>query len=352
LITRAIAAVLVCVSVATAAFAQEPSGAMRRAAVDTVIGWQDYSPDTPNWPAQYVIDMFSSAAIARGWQVAFRPKLWRTRGEWDGLLDQLSVQREFRRGSNWRVEFGRFPSPIGLGMTENRADVNPGMLWWHRPYYMPLPSLGADVPKVSLVSAVYPEGVIVSASRTHWDARVGLVDRAPVQFWSEDGALRRPNGVLGGGVTPRAGLRLGVATAWGAYAEATAASPPSGYLMVNVEGEYAIGYLKVSGEWTRDRFQTATGDRVSQGLTLQAQQTLTPRFFAHIRASDLQSPDVTRSTPEAAVFKRYRSIDSTLGYRLSTAITVRLGHSAVQTWTGGPYDQQVGASLMWATRWW
>jgi hypothetical protein len=325
----------------------------RRVAVDTVIGTQDYVDDDGTSPAQYVVDAFTTAQIRPHWQVSFRPKVWRTRGDWEGLVDQLSVETDFRRGSNWRIEVGRFPMPIGLGMTENRADLNAGMIWWHRAYYMPLPSLGADVPRVSLVSAVYPEGVQVSTSGAHWDARGALVDRAPVQFWhAAPGSTRGPNGVAGGGVTPWQGFRLGAGVAWGQFADATDARGGLDYRMASVEGEYAFGYTKISGEWTHDRFETVAGDRISKGWTLQAQQTLTPRIFVHVRASGITSPEVSRSVPATTIDRAYRSIDTTIGYRLTPQFTLRLGHTAMRGFTSQDYDQQVGFSFMWTRRWW
>jgi hypothetical protein len=325
----------------------------RRVAIDSVIGTQDFFGGTEDWPTQYVFDTFMSAEIHPRWQVSFRPKLWRTRGDWHPLVDQLSIETGFRKGSNWRIEAGRFPSPIGLGMTENRADLNAGVIWWHRAYYMPIPSIGEGQPRVSLVSAVYPEGAQVSTSADHWDARAALVDKAPVAFWrAQPGASRSPNGIVGAGLRPKQGLRIGAATAWGAFADATSSAPAEVYRMLNVEGEYAFGYTKISGEWTHDTFATAGGDRISTGCTIQAQQTLTPRLFAHSRVSLMRSPEVSRADPAMATPRDFRSIDTTLGYRVSPEVTLRLGHSAVRSWSDTHVDQQVGVSLMWTTRWW
>ena len=74
-----------------------------------------------------------TAQPRKGWQMSFRPKLWRTSGVWEFLVDQASVRYEFHRGTNWRVEAGLFPSPIGYGIMENRPSINAGALWWHRP---------------------------------------------------------------------------------------------------------------------------------------------------------------------------------------------------------------------------
>jgi hypothetical protein len=243
--------------------------------------------------------------------------------------------------------------PIGLGMTENRADLNAGMIWWHRAYYMPIPFLGADVPRLSLMSAVYPSGVQASTSGTHWDARAAVVDLSPIEFWREPaGVSRSPNTIVGGGVSPWQGFRVGLAGAWGQFAAPTEARDGLRYAMTNVEGEYAFGYTKISGEWTRDRIDTSTGTRVSSGWTLQAQQTLTPRIFAHVRGSSLGSPEVSRSGPLTVTDRTFASVDTTVGYRLTPTMTVRVGHTAMKSWTASTWEQQAGVSLMWTNRWW
>jgi hypothetical protein len=232
-------------------------------------------------------------------------------------------------------------------MTENRSNVNPGVLWWHRPYYMPLPDLGAGAPRVSLISAIYPDGVLVTTSAAHWDARAALLDLAPVQFWrGETGADRGANVVAGGGLTLMPGLRIGVAAAQGDLTS----GPAGDYRMINVEGDYAFGYTRVSGEWTRDTFDVTDGRRVARGWTLQVQQTLTPRLFAHARATSIDAPEAVGA---GAIAPRvFRSIDTTLGYRVNPELTIRAGYSAVRGWQAGRIDHHAGVSLMWARRWW
>ena len=134
------------------------NGPARRLALDTVTGYQDFLAESANWPVQVIIDTFAAVEIAPGWQLSVRPVIWRVGGEWETLPDQASIRYETRRGANWRVEIGKFPAPIGLGLTENRASLNAGLIWCHRPYYMAVPSLGADLPRVSLISATYPLG--------------------------------------------------------------------------------------------------------------------------------------------------------------------------------------------------
>ena len=303
------------------------------------------------WPLQGVVDAFVSAEIGQGWQASFRPVVWRVGGTWETLVDQASVKREFRWGGNWRIEAGRFPSPFGFGMTENRANLNAGTLWCFRPYYMPLPSLGTDAPKVSLPSAVYPLGVSVGTSSRRWDARTAVVDRSPLEFWQRDPrAARGPNTIVGGGFTPRQGVRVGAATAWGDFAKAVGRQATSAYRTTGMEAEFAVGYTKVSGEWTRAEFQLPEGDRVALGWTAQIQHTLSPRVFAHSRATIFEAPERVGSA--RFIDRRYRSIDSTLGVRVNPEITLRLAHAAIDHWASPVVDHQVGLSAIWVRRWW
>jgi hypothetical protein len=342
-----VAAIVVAAFVAAMARPAEAQTGSRRVAFDTVVGVQDIFAETRDWPTAVVLDPFVGIEIVPHLQAAVRPKVWRLNGEWELVLDQASVQYAFHAGSNWRVEAGRFPSPIGIGMTENRPNINPSVLWWHRPYYMPLPRLGSGAPMVSLVAATYPDGVAVATSSDHWDLRGALVNKAPVAFWQgESGADPKVNTIIGAGITPRQGLRVGVGTAWGDLTDADAGR----YRMVNVEGDYSVGYTRVSGEITRDRFEMPGGTHVAWGWTLQAQQTLTPRLYAHARATDIHAPVLAAGLSPRT--QTYRSIDTTVGFRVDPEVTLKVGYSAVATWGASQVDHQAGVSLMWSRRWW
>lgn len=344
---RAGSVVVLLIVCATARTAGAQTSGARRVAFDTVVGVQDVLAETRDWPTAVVFDPFLAVEPRPHLQVSVRPKLWRLNGEWDVVLDQASLQYAFHAGINWRVEAGRFPSPIGLGMTENRPNINPGVLWWHRPYYMPLPRLGAGAPSVSLVSATYPDGVAIASSSTHWDMRGAVVSTAPVQFWQGDaGADRNVNTILGAGVTPVQGLRFGVGAAQGDLTD----EPSGHYRMLNVEGDYSFGYTRLSGEITRDWFEMPSGEHVAWGWTLQAQQTLSPRVYAHARATHIHSPVFTVGFPPSV--RLFRSLDATVGYRIDPEVTLKLGYSAVATWGVSDVDHQAGLSLMWSRRWW
>jgi len=325
------------------------SSGTRAAMFDTVVGVQDYFADDGKWATQFIVDSFTSVELAPRLQVSFRPLLWRKAdGETEAFVDHLSLRYEFRKGPSWRIEAGKFPSPIGLGMTENRASTNDGLLWCHRPYYGYLPSVGTGSPSHALVSAVYPVGVLVNTSGDHWDARAALVDRAPTDIWYyEEEVPRRANGIAGAGISPVQGLRFGVAGAWGRSGDDEGSEA---YTMVNVEGEYAFAYTRISGEWTRDVFETHAGEVTVSGWTLQAKQTLTPRVFVHSRFSTVESPEAITYSQYAD--RRFWTADSTVGILIDPEVTLRVGHAALHGWGAAAVDHQFGVSLIWSKRWW
>lgn len=328
-------------------------GVSRRVAFDTVAGYQDFFAEDTTWPVQFIVDAFAALELAPGVQVSVRPVLWRTGGQWESLLDQASVRYQFRRGVNLRFEAGKFPSPVGLGMTENRANVNPGVIWCHRPYYMAVPSQGRDVPPVSLVSAVYPWGAQVTSSGKHWDVRAGVVDQPPVAFWRQtDGDARGANGIVGGGLSPRQGMRVGASRSWGRYARATPSRAALDYDTLTVEADVAFGHSRLSGEWVRSQLDAPGGRRASEGWTAQAQHTVTPRVFVHSRLSSVVSPQAATSQSTTVVEQRFRSIDTTTGYLLTPEVTLRVAHTAIRGFGRAAVDHQLGVSVVWTRRWW
>jgi hypothetical protein len=327
----------------------QTTGGTRSVAFDTVVGIQDFFDDAGAWKTQFIADPFTTVEVAPRLQVSFRPLFWRVMmGEWQAYVVQASVRYEFEKGSKWRVEAGKFTSPVGLGMTENRASVNDSIIWWHRGYYSFLPTMGGGAAPHALVSSIYPVGVQANTSAKYWDARVAFIDRAPTDFFHMEDTPFRPNGVVGGGITPRQGLRIGGAVARGRSGNALISDP---YTLVNVEGEYAFGYTKISGEFTRDRFETPTGDRQARGATLQMKQTLTPRLYLHSRGTVITSPVTVAATGEVPDRTSWYT-DTTVGFLVNEETTVRLAHSAIRRWNGPAVDHQIGVGLVWAKRWW
>ena len=183
--------------------------------------------------------------------------------------------------------------------------------------------------------------------------RAAVVDRPPVELWKAAGSFSRgANVIVGAGITPRQGIRFGVAGARGRYAEAQGARSALDYSTLNAEADVAFGYTRFSGEWVRSRFEAPGGTRASEGWTAQVQQTVTPRVFVHSRFTDMRSPRVASSLSTRVDPQRFWSIDSTLGYLLTPELTVRAGHTAIRGFGRTVSDHQLGVSAIWTRRWW
>ena len=92
-----------------------------------------------------------------------------------------------------------------------------------------------------------------------------------------------PTLIVGGGITPKTGLRLGVGVATGDYVAASEVTKPpfeARHLnMFSFEGEYAFGYTKLAGEVTHDSLGTATGHERATQWFIQGIQSLSARWF-------------------------------------------------------------------------
>ncbi len=320
-----------------------------------------------------IFDAVSTIRAGRGWDVVIRP--WARRlpgGDWGAEMYQLQLRYVSSTRVPVRLDAGIISSPLGLATLELRPDRNPtiGAPFY---YYAPLPAFDGHFDGVRLMSGGYPLGAIVTASGARWDLRGGVTDATPAQTRSVLSRSRKPAAaqlVLGGGVTPLPGLRFGAGVARGRYrhnALAPASLPydSDGYgvnsssvgtplpdesaTVVNLEGEYAIGYTRLAGEWIIDRFDTTGTPAVARGFNLQAVRTLTPRWFAAGRAVHASSPVLTGPFPGR---RTATSAEATLGYRVTPNFTVRGGYEAYTSFANEEWERQVAVSLVWAQRWW
>ena len=150
-----------------------------------------------------------------------------------------------------------------------------------------------------------------------------------------------PQLVLGGGFTPRAGLRIGAGFAHGQYRKAAGTIPDARATVLNLEGEYAFNHTRLSGEWVRNHFGTTPGPSVARAFYVQGVQTITPRLFGAARLARVVTPiRTTRTTAEL-----------TAGYRVTREVTVRGGYYGDRRYGGTRWDNQAAVSVVWARRW-
>jgi hypothetical protein len=353
--------------------AQDPTG---HVAVEAVASASVSSADDGD--PFLIFDQTSTVGVGRGWDVVVRP--WARRmpgGDWAGEMYQLQVRYTSSTRIPVRLDAGIICSPIGLSTLELRPDVNPTI---SAPFYyfVPLPAFDGNFDRVTLISGGYPLGAIVSASGLRWDVRGGLTDATPTRARSVFSGSKGPSAtqfVVGGGITPLAGLRFGGAVAAGRYridslSQRTMVIPDGSYgwqyttngiiakgttlpdasvKVYNVEGEYAIGYTRITGELVVDRFDTMIAPAVSRGFNLLAVQTLSPRWFVAGRTVRASTPVLTGPTAGRRIAK---SAEATLGYRLNRTITFRAAYQGSASFSRPTWQHAIAFSTVWSQRWW
>lgn len=345
--TIAAGAVLVC----AASVRAEAQGLSGRVAVEAIAAASSLvkAPDDP----AVILDLVGTIRLADGFDLVVRP--WSRRhpgGEWVFEMYQLQVRYVTPTRLPFRIDAGIIPSPVGLFTLELQPHRNPlvGAPFY---YFSPLPAADGSRDRLRLISGGYPLGAIVSTSGSWWDVRAGVTDSSPAvpRYVFDEAAPRaRPQLIAGGGVTPVTGMRIGVGLARGRYGAAAPAGTGAPRASVfNVEGEYAFGYTRLSGEWVRNAFDTPHGSAVARGVNVQAMLTLTPRVFAASRFTRASSPT---ATVPALLVRSSTAFEATLGYRLSPELTVRGGYQRQRGFKNAAWSRAAVMSLVWAERWW
>lgn len=353
--------------------AQDPTG---HVAIEAVASGSVSSADDGD--PFLIFDQTSTIGVGRGWDVVVRP--WARRmpgGDWAAEMYQLQVRYTSSTRIPVRLDAGVICSPIGLSTLELRPDVNPtiGAPFY---YFVPLPAFDGNFDRVTLMSGGYPLGALVSASGSHWDVRGGVTDATPTRARSVFSSANPPGAtqvVVGGGVTPITGMRFGGAMAVGRYrisalSQRTVAIPDGSYgsdyatngvvakgtplpdanvAVFNLEGEYAIGYTRITGEVVVDRFETMIAPAVSRGYNLLAVRTLSPRWFVAGRAVGASTPVLIGGTEGR---RTARSAEGTLGYRLNRTITFRAAYQGSTAFNRTTWQHAIAFSTVWSQRWW
>jgi hypothetical protein len=158
--------------------------------------------------------------------------------------------------------------------------------------------------------------------------------------------------VTGGGISPIAGLRLGAGLAHGVYREQTPGPPiainrQADATVFNLEGEYAIGYTRIAGEWILDRFENANTPAIARGYLVEAVQTLTPRWYIAARMTQASTPSLSSG---AIVRRSAGSADGTVGFRVSPDITLKAGYQGSRSYTRSDWDHAAAVSIVFGKR--
>lgn len=338
---RLAAATLVLTAFAADAHAQS-WGAMAPPAIEAVASVTTSSDEFTD-PFVF-LDLTTTWPIGNRFGAVVRPYAHRLAGgEWEAEMYQLQLRYQSQTAIPVRVDAGIITSPLGLGTLELRPDVSPAIKTPFY-YYMPLPAFEPRHTRTQLMSGGYPIGAIVSASGAKWDARAGMTDSTPArprESFEPQAQEAMRQFVAGGGVSPVTGLRVGAGFAQGAYRSGADVT------VLNLEGEYAIGHTRFSGEWIRNRFESTVGPAIARGYYVQAVQTFGPRVFGTVRLAGATAPAFSGGL---RLRRRMTTAEVSAGYRLGHDLTVRGGYYASRHYNASAHSHTAVVAVVWSRR--
>ena len=324
-----------------------------RLSIDSVAE-TDVTDDSGNHVTGVFLDTSITADLGKGLEALVRPQIQRLSGtgEWNRQIWVADLRYEHPGNIAFRVEGGYIPSPVGLANLSLRPQLNPTIA---QPLelFTSIPSLEPRGPRINLLGGIYPLGTQATVSARHWDGRVALIDNSPLRLrrvFSPVNPPRFANVVVGGGVTPIVGLRIGASMTQGGWMSANESPTTTAERdarIVTLESELAFRHTSLAGEWVHDGLETSLGNRTAAGWYVQGMQTLAPRWFVAARVEQIRT-----TLPLLIPQDQFtRSNEETVGYRLSPDLTLRVSHRAREVFGGNTFDHTVAASIVWYKRW-
>jgi hypothetical protein len=326
-----------------------------RLAIDTSAMLSDNLDENGNHTTGVILDAFASATLGRGFEVMVRPFVQRLQtGEWNRQIWLAALRFERRGAAGLRVEAGLIPPPVGLSNLMLRPHLNPTVAQ-PATLFLALPAPVPNSPRLNLLGAIYPYGVSATVSGLHWDARAAVIDASPLRprrVFAERNPPQFRNLVVGGGVTPVVGFRVGASATRGGWlraGEVPGVDETQQATVLTVESELSYRHTKLSAEWVRDSLDLGTGVRRATGWLGQGQQALGPRWYIAGRYERV-SADRLVTAPSASA-SRFTGVEEAVGYRLTPELTVRAGHRARRGFGQADFGHEASASLVWWQRW-
>jgi hypothetical protein len=341
--------------VARPASAQEAAPSML--AIDSDVSVDVTVDENGNHVQGVFMDSLASVEIGRGIQAMVRPQVQRlaATGEWNRQVWVAEMRYERQGRLALRVEGGYIPSPIGLANLTLRPHLNPTIAQ-PAELFTSIPSLEPRGPRVNLLSGLYPLGAQATLSTVHWDARVAVMDSSPLRLRRVFASYDRPNPprftnvVVGAGVTPLVGLRIGASVTRGGWMRADESPTTTGTrdaTVATIESEFAFRHTSLAAEWVHDTLDTSLGDRAMNGWYVQGAQSISPRWFVAARVERINT---TLPVPDATQ-QHFNATEQTLGFRLTPEITVRASHRQAERFGTAEFGHTGAVSIVWYRRW-
>ena len=275
-------------------------------------------------------------------------------GDWRHDLYQLGVRYHRPGGLPVRLEIGYALSVVGLGVLESRPGERETS-FLDPQYVRPLPPFDTSRPPVWSLTPSYPLVAIAAFGNTRWDARAGVADGSPTRM---RGVLRAnppraPQLVVGGGITPVTGLRLGTTFVRGNYLTSDEVpEAPGGRLatVVALELEYEVGRTAIAAEVVRDGFEVSTGHAVAASGFVHVTHALSPHWRIAARYDHARPP--SESHAFSSRIASLTSVEAAFAYRFARDLAVRGFVTADRAFYQTPWTGRAGFSLVLAQRWW
>ena len=302
-----------------------------------------------------ILDAVMSVGFGAGFEGMIRP--WAQRqanGDWNKQIWVAAVRYQRPGPIGLRVDAGLIPSPVGLSNLLLRPQLNPTVSL-PASLFQPLPPIDVGGPRITLLGAVYAYGATATVSGAHWDVRTAVIDTSPLRtrrIFGNTNPPRFDNVVIGGGITPFVGFRVGGSLTHGGWqraGESPTITANRDATIVTVESEFSFRYTKLLGEFVHDTLETSGGNRAASGWFVQGQQTLTPRWYVAGRVEHIASPAVT--LPLTIDQQHLDGVEETLGFRLTPELTLRVDHRARRGFGRAVFDHQAAVSAVWWKRW-
>ena len=305
-------------------------------------------------------DSLITADLGRGLQAMVRPQVQRlASSEWNKQIWIADLRWERPGPVAVRIDGGYIPSPIGLANLYYRPQLNPTIALPAELFTAP-PSLEPRGPRTNLMGGIYPLGAQATVSAKYWDARAAVIDTSPMRIRRVFGGAYPPffngnpprfaNVIVGGGVTPFVGFRVGASVARGGWMKATE-NPidpvDRSATIVSLESELAFRHTSLAGEWTRDALDTLLGTRAFSGWYVQGAQAIAPRWFVAARVEKIN----TVLPVVAATEQDFKASEQTVGFRLSPELTLRVSHRLREGFGAASYVHTGAVSIVWYRRW-
>jgi hypothetical protein len=326
-------------------------------ALDAAVAVDETFDEDGNATTGFSADVLAALEIAEGLQLMARPSLQRFgNGEWNAQVWVAGLRYERSGAVGVRIDAGLIPSPIGMANLMLRPHLNP-TISQPSSLFTALPQSLLPV-RATLLGTVYPIGVSATVSSLRWDLRAAAIDTSPVRtrrIFADDSPPNPPrfaNIVMGGGVTPVVGFRVGASLAHGGWlkaGETPLVIADRSATVITVESEFSFRFTKIMGEWVRDRLETGTGTRVAHGGFVQAQQTLSPRWFVAGRVERMSAP--AASPVDDVVTQRFTGVEETLGFRVAPEVTLRFSHRAREAFGARGFAHTAAVSVVFWKRW-